>query len=90
MKRCTKCNTTEHITSHHLHPVTFYGGKKTGIKVCLCSQCHKKVEYIILSVESFVGNTPFGTRFKLEREAYERILRNFIRNRPIIYVEVSA
>ena len=83
--KCSKCLTDSRITEHHIHPIVFYGRKNNTLKVCLCRECHNRIEYNILSVESYIGNIGFGKRFKLEKKQYEKILRNFLGDRTIIY-----
>jgi hypothetical protein len=83
--KCSKCESDSHLTDHHIHPVVFFQRKNNNLKVCLCRLCHDKLEFNILSVESYVGNTKFGVRHKLERSDYEKILRNFLGNQTIIY-----
>lgn len=84
--KCTKCETESCLTEHHCHPVIWYGRKSNQLKVCLCRLCHDKLEANILAVESYVGNVKYGTRFKLERKSYEKILQNFLGDKKIIYV----
>lgn len=86
--KCSKCETTYHLTSHHQYPCCHYGEKIEGLKIRLCHSCHCKIEMIIASVESYVGDVQFGTRFKLERSCYDRITRHFLRQAKIIYVAV--
>ena len=84
--KCSKCGSTEKLTEHHIHPVVFYGRKNNNLKICLCQYHHSKLEDAILAVESFIGNTTIGTRFKLERVDYEKILQSFLRDAKIVYV----
>lgn len=86
--KCSKCSTNECMTRHHQYPVCHFGGKREGLKISLCHSCHCKIEMIIASVESYVGDVPFGTRFKLERSCYDRITRHFLKKAKIIYVAV--
>lgn len=86
--KCSKCGTRDRLTQHHLYPVCHFGNRRGGIKVCLCNYCHCKIEMIILSVESYVGDVKFGTRFRLERRDYDKITRHFLREEKIIYVAV--
>lgn len=84
--KCSKCQSTAFLTEHHTHPVVWYGRKNNQIKVCLCRLCHDKLEANILAVESYEGNVKYGTRFKLERRNYEKILYNFLGDNKIVYV----
>lgn len=86
--KCSKCGTNDRLTNHHLYPVVHYGNKRCGIKICLCNYCHCKIEMIILSVESYVGDVPFGTRYRLERSDYDKITRHYLKKSTIIYVAV--
>lgn len=84
--QCSKCDSTEKLTQHHQNPIVHYGRKDNSLKVWLCSSCHSNLEAQIKAVEDFVRGhwTPY--RYKLEKEDYELILRNFLGNRTIIYV----
>lgn len=42
-----------------------------------------------MSVEAYVGNTQFGTRYKLEPKDYEKITRMYLRDSNIIYLNAS-
>lgn len=86
MKACSKCGCTDCLTEHHIHPVTFYGRKNNQLKVCLCRKHHDQLEQNILAVESFIGNVPFGRRFKLHKGSYEKILEAYIHHSTIIHV----
>lgn len=86
--KCSRCFATEKLTKHHQYPVVHFGMKKGGLQLCLCRDCHRRIEDIILAVESHLGNLPFGTRYKLDKSDYDRIVHNFIFGRKIIYVAV--
>lgn len=88
--RCSKCTGTERLSHHHWYPVVHYGERKGGIQIVLCRKCHSRIEDLYMAVESFIGNVPFGTRFRLDRSNYDRILQNFLRQENIIYVDVGA
>jgi transcription elongation factor Elf1 len=83
---CSKCSTHKCLTQHHQNPVTHFGKKNNKIKVCLCRECHDVLESQIKAVEDFVRGYSVPARHKLEREDYEKILRNFLGDRKIIYV----
>jgi hypothetical protein len=78
MSTCLKCNTGEKIQKHHVFPKFHFGYRNNWHTVPLCDKCHRKIEANIASVESYVGNTKYGQRFKLEKSEYERILLNFV------------
>src|ERR1700740_900273 len=49
--KCTTCPTvTESIHSHHVIPVA-YGGKKNGLRVNLCGNCHNLVHKYIENLD---------------------------------------
>lgn len=83
---CSKCNTTDRITQHHIYPVCHFGNKRCGLKVYLCQAHHREIENRIAVVESTVGNVPFGIRYKLEKDYYDRILRHYLKTSKIVYV----
>lgn len=85
-RSCSKCNTTDRITQHHIYPVCHYGNKRCGLKIYLCEHHHREIESRISVVESTLGNVSFGTRFKLDRELYDRITRHYLKTSKIIYV----
>ncbi len=82
MKTCSKCESTNKIEQHHFHPRCHFKGSKATID--LCHDHHLKIETIILAVESFVGGVPFGTRYKLTTEQYNKIHRHWLRDAKII------
>lgn len=86
--KCSRCYSTDKLTKHHQYPVVHFGHKKDGLMLCLCQECHRKIENNILAVESHLGNLPFGVRYKLDRSDYDRITHNFLFGRQIIYVAV--
>ena len=86
--KCSKCESTERLTRHHKYPVCHYQNKRNGIQIVLCNSCHCKIEMIIASVESYVGDVPFGTRFKLDRGCYDRITKHYLKQSQIVYVAV--
>jgi hypothetical protein len=90
MKRCSKCSSNIRLEKHHWYPRVHYAGKRTGLQIWLCHDCHCRIENIILSVESYIGDVKFGTRYPLQKTCYDKITRNFIKSSNIIYVELSA
>jgi hypothetical protein len=84
--RCSKCEETDRLTGHHKYPVVHFGEKKEGLQIILCVKCHRRIEDVYQAVESFIGNVPFGTRFRLDRSNYDRIVQNFLKNEKIIYL----
>lgn len=64
----------------------FLTEKKNGLKIIICRKCHDKLESNILAVESFVGNVAYGTRYKLYKESYEKILNKFVNSTKLNYV----
>ena len=87
--RCSKCQTRDRLEKHHVYPVCHFGGKRDGLKICLCRFCHMKIEFILLSVESYVGDVQFGTRFKLTTQDYDKITRHYIKDSKIVYLTVQ-
>lgn len=83
--RCGRGSDEAELTLHHQNPVCHYGRKTNQLKICLCVKCHAKIETYILSVESHLGNIPYGRRYKLTKSDYERIAKNFLYGRQIVY-----
>lgn len=86
--KCNKCDSTKNLTDHHVYPVCHFGRKRDGLKIKLCCHCHRRIEDYILSIESHLGNVPFGRRYRLDKSDYERTIHNFLHNRTIVYVGV--
>lgn len=88
--KCSKCSSTENLTDHHVHPRKWFGGGRGNkYTVKLCTTCHMRLERHILAVEAFVHDKPFGPRYRLGKEDYEKILRNFLGKSEVIYLEAS-
>ena len=73
--KCEKCATRNRPTFHHLVPRVF-GGTMT---VCLCYDCHRKIEQIICAIEHHRSGFPYGQRYKLDNDEYIYIAENFCR-----------
>lgn len=87
---CSKCATEYANTKHHVIPRCVVRSKrKNTYTVVLCRTCHDSIEDNILAVESFVGNVAYGTRYALEHKHYHSILKNFLANSKIVYVEMQ-
>lgn len=89
MNSCSKCGEINRLEKHHFLPRVHFGKKNNGHVIMLCHSCHIKAEIIIASVESFVGDKPFGTRHKLSREEYFRIHRHWLKNSKLIHLWVA-
>jgi hypothetical protein len=82
MKLCIHCGETENLTKHHIHPIKWFGSRRTNKwTMCLCEKCHHTIELGILFLESQIGNVKFGTRFKLPAKEYENIAKRFTRKK---------
>lgn len=87
---CSKCGESRPIQRHHFYPQVHFGtGVRNPHTIGLCESCHIRIETIILSVESFVGDVKFGSRFRMDREHYERIHRHWLRNAKVISLRFS-
>lgn len=77
MKTCQHCGATSGIEDHHINPKCHFGRRNNGKTAPFCRRCHDRLEDLIMSVESFIGNVKFGNRFKLHPNDYEKIVFNF-------------
>ncbi len=78
---CLKCNCRDEnkLTWHHVIPKVHLKDENCKVDlVTLCRECHDKMEFYILSVESFIGKVSFGKRFKLRSTGYYIALINFL------------
>ena len=90
MRRCSKCEGETRLEEHHFYPKVHYGnGHRNPHTITLCHECHIKIETIILSVESFIGYLKFGQRYKMDKESYNRIHRNWLKESKLLYLQFS-
>jgi HNH endonuclease len=78
---CLKCGCRDKkkLTWHHVIPKVHLKSENAKADlVTFCRDCHDKMEYYILSVESFIGKVSFGERFKLRSTGYYMALINFL------------
>lgn len=89
---CSKCGSTERLEDHHVYPKCHFGGagRDNTLTVKLCDKHHDRLEDIIQGIEAYTYDQPFGGRYKLEREDYERILRNFLARSKVVYIDCST
>lgn len=81
------CGTAEQLQDHHVYPKCHYGkGQDNRYTVKLCAVHHRRIENYILGVESFLTGNAYGSRYKLEKEDYEKILRTFLARSRIIHM----
>jgi hypothetical protein len=52
----------------------------------LCARHHRKIEDNILAIESYQTEKPYGSRYKLRKEDYEKILRTFLARSRIVHL----
>ena len=82
---CSKCGEDKPQTLHHPYPQTHFGkGQRNPLTIGLCQQCHTNIENIVLAVESYMGDVPFGQRYELSKRCYNKIHRQWLRNAKII------
>ena len=62
-KYCVICNTSHKVERHHLFPKVHFG---QGVRVHLCNEHHRKLEYVIRQGEGFKN----GRRIKKDRQFY--------------------
>jgi len=90
MKHCSKCNDDIRLEEHHFFPKVHYGnGYRNRHTITLCRFCHMKIEFVLLSCESYAGNVKFGTRYKLSREDYLKIHRNWLKDSKILNINFA-
>jgi len=83
--QCSKCQEEVGLTHHHLFPRVHYGkGKNNPQQIVLCTKCHRTLEVIILAIEMWEGDKPYGKRYRLSREGYIRITRKYLSDSKIV------
>jgi hypothetical protein len=87
---CTKCGEEKPQQKHHFYPQCHFGsGKKNCHTMGLCPECHFKIDYIILAVESYLGDVDFGKRAKLSKHSYDKIHRYWLKDSKTIQLFFS-
>ena len=81
MRTCLKCGTVSDLTRHHIIPRHHWHSRKNTQTICLCGNCHRRIETIILAIEAFIGHCEFGERHRLDNEDYHQIAEMFIHKR---------
>ena len=85
MNACSKCGKVTPLQKHHFYPKCHYGtGENNKNTMGLCHECHFKIDYIILAVESYMGDVEFGKRARLSRRCYDKIHKYWLKDAKII------